>query len=436
MHTTQFRRAVYQSFKKRADAGMDMVDALTVSGQLESVVSLSEAGLFRRKHSMVYDVLRHGNLDTQRVKALLCAAQPEEAERIAGYAVYAVDATENERPEAHTLEDRGVLKADQFDALRFGHKYSWLVRLVSWGTSWTAPLDVCRVKTQDSESRVGAEQVAALAGRETDARVIVADSLYANNKFLPVVARLANTHALVRMRATNVLWTAPPCNVSRRGRPRLHGERFALSVSDRAPECEERFQLGQRHVVVRAWSGLHFEKMPNLAGTAVRMEFFRLDGTPCYARPVWLFWTGPEDVRLEDLCRMYLWRFAIEHTFRFLKQHLALNTNRSTNLIHTETWMWLCALSYWQLLLLRGDAAEVRPAWYPKRVGKKERILTPRLVQRQAEGLLLRLGTPAAMLRPAGKGAGRPFGFHPVPKTRFRVAKKTKPTPAPPVSSG
>lgn len=51
------------------------------------------------------------------------------------------------------------------------------------------------------------------------------------------------------------------------------------------------------------------------------VEFLKEDGTPCYKRPIWLFWIGPEDVALQDLCRMYLWRFAIEHLFRFLKQH-------------------------------------------------------------------------------------------------------------------
>ena len=169
-------------------------------------------------------------------------------------------------------------------------------------------------------------------------------------------------------------------------------------------------------MVAQAWNGLHFKHMPQIVGTVIRIEFLKQDGSPCYARPVWLFWTGPQTVSLEDLCRMYLWRFAIEHTFRFLKQHLGLNANHSTNLISTQHWMWLCALSYWQLLLLRSQAGELRPAWYPKRSGSHLRTLTPRLVQRQAQSLLVRLGTPAAALRPAGKGLGRSQGFHPQPR--------------------
>ena len=50
---------------------------------------------------------------------------------------------------------------------------------------------------------------------------------------------------------------------------------------------------------------------------------------------------------------MYLWRFAIEHLFRFLKQHMSLNSHRSTNLDSLQQWMWIAALAYRQLLLMR-----------------------------------------------------------------------------------
>jgi len=42
---------------------LDLVDALTGSGYIESLVILSENGLFKRKHSMTYDVMKHGKLD-------------------------------------------------------------------------------------------------------------------------------------------------------------------------------------------------------------------------------------------------------------------------------------------------------------------------------------------------------------------------------------
>ena len=123
---------------------------------------------------------------------------------------------------------------------------------------------------------------------------------------------------------------------------------------------------------------------------------------------------------------MYLWRFAIEHLFRFLKQHMGLNANQSTDLVSTDQWMWLCALAYWQLLLMRDEVKASRPAWYPAGTQPETKGLTPGQVQRSALGYLVQLGTPARDTRSAGKGKGRSKGYHPAPRTRFPVVKKAK----------
>jgi hypothetical protein len=125
---------------------------------------------------------------------------------------------------------------------------------------------------------------------------------------------------------------------------------------------------------------------------------------------------------------MYLWRFAIEHAFRFLKQRLGLNANQSTNPACAERWMWLCALAYWQLLLMAQAVEDLRPAWHPRPTADQPRPLTPGQVQRGALRLLCKLGTPAAPPRPAGKGLGRPKGYRPKPRTRFAVVRKGKKT--------
>ena len=156
------------------------------------------------------------------------------------------------------------------------------------------------------------------------------------------------------------------------------------------------------------------------------MEFLRDDGTPRYQRPLWLFWTGPTTVSPADLCRMYLWRFAIEHAFRFMKQHLVLNTNQSTNLHSAHLWMYLCATAYYQLLLMRSEVQNQRPAWHLRFRHGHAIPLTPRQVQRQALAFLLALSTPARPPKPSGKGSGRPKGYRPQPRPRYRVVRKTQ----------
>jgi Transposase DDE domain len=413
--------------RKRADAIVDLVDALTVAGHVESPVALSEETPFRRKFSSIFDTLRNGEFDFDLLLPALQEYQPANSEELAGCEVNALDCTPNERQEAETLEDRGSLKAQKEDPVRYGHKYSWIVRLVKWGTSWVAPADVRRVDTSLSDSQIGALQVEELDLRNPKQKVIVADSLYGNHIFLAVFLVVKHAYALVRLRCNLVFYERPkPHLKGTKGAPAKHGAKFKLSKPPRSADRTETFLLGEQTVKLQAWQGLHFKKLSALVGMVLRVEFLQPDGTPRYKRPMWLFWTGPDTVPLEELCRMYLWRFAIEHFFRYLKQHLGLNANQSTDLVSADNWMWLCALAYWQLLLMRDEVKASRPAWYPAGTQPDTKGLTPGQVQRSAFGYLVQLGTPARNTRNAGKGKGRTKGYHPAARTRYPVVKKAK----------
>ena len=423
----QFRNAVYQSLEKRPDAVLDLIDALTVAGHVESPVTLSEQTPFRRKFSMVYDILSHAVFDWDALWHTLHTFQPVESETIAGYEVYGLDATKDERPDAETLAERVSLKSQKDEPLVYGHKYSWLVRLVRWGTSWVAPQDLIRIDPELSDNQVGNQQVGQLAQRNSKPKVVVADSLYGNHIFLAVFLLIRNTFALVRMRSNHVLYEKPvPRKPGKKGAPRKHGARFKLSSPAREADGEETFLLGSQTVYLQAWNGLHLKKLPELVVMLLRVEFRKPDGQPRYKRPMWLLWTGPTCVPLRELCLMYLWRFAIEHLFRFLKQNLGLNTSRSNDLVATEQWMWMCALAYWQLLLMRNLVADACPAWYPRFRNGKQHELTPGQVQRAALRYLSQLGTPAKAPKLAGKGKGRSKGYRPAPRERYPVVKKAK----------
>ena len=425
-HISEFREAVYQKMTCRPAAILDLVDALTIAGHVDSPVALSESPLFRRKFSSVYDALVNGELGDE-LKNLFSDSQDADWETIADYEIHAIDATPNERMAAETLADRGALKAQQKEPVRYGHKYSWLVRLVQSGTSWVAPEDIERIGTDTTDTKLAAQQVKGLAVRNQRPKVITADSRYRDKHFLGAFADLENTYALVRLQNNQVLSQEPvPKPKGSRGAPRKHGADFQLTAIEREPDALEEFFLGKQKVRVRVWHKLHFKRLAKVVGSVVCVEFLKEDGTPRYKRPLWLFWTGPEDVAPQDLCRMYLWRFAIEHLFRFLKQHMGLNSNRSSNLESLQRWMWIVALAYWQLLLMRDTVKPNRPAWHPRQKDGQNKPLTPSQVQRSAQAFLLQSGTPAAHTRPTGKGPGRQKGYHPAPRKRFEVVFKTK----------
>jgi hypothetical protein len=422
----RFRREVYQSFEQRADAGMDLVDALTSAATVRSPVELSESTLFRRGFSSVYDFLKTGRVLLPRLRRVLFCHQPEEAETIAGCEVYAVDCTGDPAPAAKTLPDRGQSKKGRHAPLEVGHIYSWLVRLVERGTSWCMPLDLRRVPTESSDSQVGAEQAAALAEHNSRPKVVVADSLYCNATFLSIFLTIQFVYALVRIRSNRALYEEPPeRQPGQLGRPRKHGPKFKLSEPSRGPDRTETCTLLGHPVRLLAWTNLHFYQLPFLVGMVLSVQFLKADGSPRFKRPLYLFWTGPTSVALVDLARMYLWRFAIEHMFRFLKQHLGLTASNSPNLQGRLRWVWCCALAYCQLLFIRHQVADRRPAWHPTYVRGRRRPLTPRQVQRNALPFLLPLGSPASPTQPAGKGSGRPPGYRPEPRKCHPVVKKS-----------
>jgi hypothetical protein len=425
----QFRQKLYQILPKRADASLDFIDALTEAGHVASPVALSEETPFRRKFSSIYDVLSEGRVELAPLHELLAEAQPAECEQIADYEVYALDTTPDERPEADTLADRGLLKAQKHEPARIGQKFSWLVRLVKPGTSWVAPWDVRRIKTTSNDNQTAAAQVQELDDQNSRPKVVVADSLYANQVFLAVFLVVKHIIALVRLRQNLTLYERPvPKPAGSRGAPPKHGPAFKMARPRRPPDRTTSFQLGWQSIRLSAWHGLHLRQLPKLVGLALRVEFLKADGTLRYQRPMWLFWTGPETVALEAICRMYLWRFAIEHAFRFMKQHLGLTAHCLTDPDSIQRGMWLCALAYWQLLLMGRAVDDLCPAWYPRKTAGAHCWLTPGQVQRSAGRFLARLGTPADPPRPAGKGRGRVKGYRPAPRQRYPVVRKGQKT--------
>jgi hypothetical protein len=309
MNTTtffqQFRQKLYQILPKRADAILDFIDALTIAGHVASPVALSEEVPFRRKFGSIYDVLSEGRVEGESLHELLAESPPTDSEHIAGYELYALDTTPDERPAAETLAERGLLKAQKDAPVRVGQKFSWLVRLVKTGTSWVAPWDVRRVKTTSNDNQTAVAQVQELDEQNSHPKVVVADSLYANQVFLAVFLVVKTIVALVRLRQNLTLYEQPqPKPIGSRGAPRKHGPAFKMARPHRSPDRTTSFQLGGQTIRLSAWHGLHLRQLPRLVGLALRVEFLKVDGTPRYQRPMWLFWTGPETVALEAICRM------------------------------------------------------------------------------------------------------------------------------------
>jgi hypothetical protein len=184
-----------------------------------------------------------------------------------------VDATTNEHEQVETVPDRSVLKSSKNEPMRYGHKYSWLVRLINFGPSWVAPGDLERIDTQTTDTRVAAVQVQELDLRDSHRKVIGADSRYEEHLFLGIFKRWKHTVGLIRISSHRVLSAEPvPKPKGSRGAPRKHGQPFQLNGAHRPADPRATFQLGQQSVCVQAWQKLHFKKLVTLIGTLLRVD--------------------------------------------------------------------------------------------------------------------------------------------------------------------
>jgi hypothetical protein len=420
-----FRCQVCASFTFRADALSELLQSLPLVGPITAVVQVCLALGFRRSFASIYDGLRHGRICRTALRTILAAAEGAlGAVCVAGYAVYAMDGTVSARPDAATLPDRlKVYSAEKRQPVA-GHQFLWLGRVIAWGQSWFAPLEMDRIPTDLTPAEVAVMQIQHLAERATPAapKVVTVDSGFNWPTFLLAFAGLTSVFLLLRIANNRVLFGAPP---AKHHGNQKHGRKLSLHAPTAPDRHLQATILGQT-VVLSAWLDYHFQTTAALSGMVVRVRFLKADGTPRYKLPLWLYWTGPQDVALEDLAQMYLMRFTIEHFFRFLKQRLGLLAARTTDLVAETNWIWIVFLTYWQLLLSR-DLVQRQPhPWDPASRRDPAKPLTPGQVLDSWVTFSGLLGILGESPKPAGKAPGRQAGFCPKPRPRWPVVRKTQ----------
>ena len=161
-------------------------------------------------------------------------------------------------------------------------------------------MDVEQIDTAMTDTQVAAFQMKELNIRDPQKKALVADSRYADQLFLGVFRRFRNTFALARVASNRVLHENPkPKPADKKNRPSKHGKSFHLNKTHRAALS------APKHL---NWAGRLYAY---LCGRTCTSRNWLIDGTPRYKRPMWLFWTGPNDVAL----RIGSLRFAVIKTF-------------------------------------------------------------------------------------------------------------------------
>jgi hypothetical protein len=310
-----------------------------------------------------------------------------------------------------------------------GWAYQFVAQLNFVRESWTAPVDVERVRPAQGANEVACGQVKVLLDRLGTAKPVplfVFDAGYDPVK-LQQGLEGSPCQILVRLRAGRRFFgdpglAGPPAHT---GRPRRHGPKMKCNDPSTWPEpssehlCED---AGHGRVRVRAWAEMHPKVqnhqrkgsrglLPIVVGTLILVEVERLPRGERRREPrvLWLWWHGPEGTKpdLDLIWRAYVRRFDLEHTFRFLKQSMGWTTPRVRHPEQADRWTWLVLAALTQLRLARTHVADLRLPWERRYDPGR---LTPVRVHRVVSSLLMELGTPAKAPKPCGRSPGRPKG--------------------------
>jgi DDE superfamily endonuclease len=439
-----FRRSLYECFHRRADALFELTDALLAAdAAFPSPVHLSLEAPHRRGWGSLYAALDRGQIDAEALRGLL-VGHPLPASGTTT-PVYAVDVSVWDRCDAETSPERGFYyhpsRHSAGQPIVAGWAYQFIAQLDFVRESWTAPLDVERVRPAQDANEVAAEQVKAFLRRSPEEGAVPLFVFDAGYDPVKVQQGLEGTpcQILVRLRAGRRFYgdpslAGPPALT---GRPRRHGPKMKCADPSTWPQpsteyaCED---AGYGAVRVRAWADLHPKvrehegrggrgPLPIVVGSLVLVEVQRLPRGERRREPraLWLWWHGEGEPDLGLLWRAYIRRLDLEHTFRFLKQVLGWATPRVRHPEQADRWTWLVLAAFAQLRLARPCVADRRLPW--ERHYDPGR-LTPVRVHRVVSALLVELGTPAKLPKPCGRSPGRPKGRLSGRAKRYPALKK------------
>jgi hypothetical protein len=312
-----FRGELHNSLFGWADTTFELCDALLCApGPVASVPALSLEPVFRRSHGSLYKALANGSIDTDWLRGALVDHRPA-----TWPLVFAVDASTWDRCDAECSPERGfhysASKHSNGQPIVAGWSYQWISQLDWAPDSWTAPLDVMRIKPTMDATTATVDQVKRIASLLPDNGEVPLFVFDAGYDPIAISAGLADVRAqvLVRIRSDRVFHPDPPPRAEGTvGRPRRHGDRFALSEPTTWTKPDAELVTADPrygNVVVQAWGGLHpklhgrgrwagHDQPPIVAGTVIRVEVEHLPKPTARAlKTLWLWWSGPGEPDLD-----------------------------------------------------------------------------------------------------------------------------------------
>ena len=431
----EFRQAIHaKGFGKERDALSEALDAICITGSLSSFPMLSLSKGFQRQWHSLYKAVERGKVNDEWLCQRLSQQIPQK-----GIQHFSLDGTAWPRSSARTMDDLQYVyhptPAVNGGSICVGYPYSLLDWVPEAHQSWSLSVSVKRIPSRMTSSEMGVSQIKVLSENRADLEdvldIVAADSKYGNAKFLRPLQE-QNCAIVTNMRRDRVLYQKPAEPEKRkRGRPRVHGKRFAFKEPATWGPPSETITLEDEKfgkVKLERWNNLHGKLDADVPIDVVRASIHLERDKP--PKPIWLAWqappTVPKDLEVDakTIWRAYVHRWPVEPGIRFRKQHLGWTTPQFHSKEVGDRWSWLVALALWLLFLSRSIVKDHPLPWQ-----KPQSELTPQRVQQSLPLIFAQFGSPASKPKVRGKPPGWPKGKRRTPKQRFKVVKK-QPAPA------
>ncbi len=458
----EFRDDLYLLFPKRADAIMDLIDAISNNTIAASPTELSLNPFFQRQYGSIHAAIKNlaatGKLDFLQKTLLPIVARniPEPVNR--PFYLLAGDATSCSRPFSSTLKDRGVQHASNptlnNKPITIGHSYSALTALPEKDAlnspAWVIPLLMNRVPSDKKATEIAADQLQVVLEDDSlpfksHLTASALDSGYSRKTFLHDTKH-PNYVNIVRMRGNRKFYRQLKNTKSNgsKGHPVWYGSLFHMHDPSTwgTPDSEDMTPITfkNRRIAVAAiqtWNDLLMRGGKNIPMHQLPFNLLRVsvtdeNGQPVFIRPLWLIVTGERrhEISPAQAYDAYRQRYDIEHFFRFGKQKLLLNAYQTSDVCHEENWWNLVCLAYVQLYLMAPLAARHPRPWerYLPQFQNQQNvaIASPSTTLRDAGRILTQIGSPAKPPKKRGLAPGRSKGDTQEKRKKLPVIFKRK----------
>jgi hypothetical protein len=441
--------------------------ALASFTDAKSVVALSKSPVFQHQYASITDAISNLAINGRDLKRVLKLFREHWLKyfpcRLVNY--FQTDVVNIFRPFAPCLRDRQY--RHKANNVIFGNKPLGIgyglssVNIADFASSWSVPLELRRVKSNEDEIEVGAEQMKAICESERfkeGLNINAADSQYGVAKYITKVAGIPNLVNVLRLRHGNKVFTSEFKETG--GAPQVYGDEYRLieesgeksyrrkektsskylrsiyeKEADEEAEIEKETRKGKRlKIELRRWKRM---KMRTKKGHSMKKVEFdvvgirvieKATGMRVFNHDVFVAVVGEEQEKLsiEEVAEVFYHRFDLEVTNRFMKQNLFLEGYQTPDVQHLDNWNVLVQEAMWLLWAASTEVEKVCEKWQKYSEPKEEKggRKTASQTRKGLERLILTFEKEPFSPKKCKKGMGRRKGENQERRKQYEVVKK------------